>query len=114
MARIRNATDLGVNMDRFEAPRSDDSWIWLGGLRPWEMHEHAAAYLGLEPCPVCEGGTLRRKSYCLGCDATGLDGVADFPGADIDAYPDPDWAAQREAEKEAKRLSHGIRRRKAG
>jgi hypothetical protein len=83
--------------NRIKIPRgvamsqADEGWIFLEGCNPWTMEEHGYARLGLAPCPVCEGKTLGRKVYCLGCDRTGLDGKVTFPGLGVDEASDPDW-----------------------
>lgn len=60
-------------------------WIYLSGINPWSMEEHARAMLPGGVCPVCEGGELRMSAYCLGCDRTGADGViaGRFPGLPV-------------------------------
>jgi len=89
--RFINATDLGIDLDTVESPPVDTPWIYLEGCVAWSMDRHAAAYLGISPCPVCGGQPPRRKCYCLGCDRTGLDDKATFPGLKVDERPDPEW-----------------------
>lgn len=86
-------TDLKIDPGRIIDTRPGPDWIFLEGCEAWIMSAHAAAFLGLGPCPVCHGGELRRKHYCSGCDRTGLDGLATFPGLDVDECPNPDWHA---------------------
>lgn len=102
---IINATDLGVDMDDFEAPGDLTGWVFLYGLNPWSMFEHAEARLGLAPCPVCDGGSPRRRCYCLGCDRTGLDGKVAFPGLEVDEASDPDWSGADWTELERQRVA---------
>lgn len=90
--RTVNATDCGVNLDHFPAQvRRITDWVYLQGCEPWDMASHAAAFLGLGPCPICKGLPLKKSRYCLGCDRTGLDGKVEFAGLDIDSCPDPDY-----------------------
>lgn len=64
---------------------ADHDWVYLHGINPWSMAEHARAMMGVAPCPVCGGGELRLSAYCLGCDSTGADGViaGRFPGLPV-------------------------------
>lgn len=111
MPREITLTDLGATYEEIEAARGGQrrrmkdrrgrhayrrigptmlkpegqDWVYLQGINPWSMVEHARAMMGEAPCPVCEGGELRLTAYCTGCDATGADGViaGRFPGLPV-------------------------------
>jgi hypothetical protein len=107
---IVNATDCGVDMDDFEAPApspGDLGWVFLAGCLPWSMIDHARAFLGEAPCPVCRGGDLARSRYCLACDRTGRDGRINFGGLPVGSCPDPDWKAEATAYQPAPGLAGG-------
>jgi hypothetical protein len=76
--------------DQSESP-SVGNWLFLVGCTAWVMADHAAAFLGLAPCPICQGRPLAPKVYCTGCDRTGLDGKYHFPGLNVDECPNEDW-----------------------
>lgn len=87
-------TDVGIEANYIEdRTGGEPGFIFIAGCTSWEMAPHAAAFLGIGLCPICEGGDLRRKHYCLGCDRTGLDGRITFPGLEVDEAPDPEWHA---------------------
>jgi hypothetical protein len=93
MSRLLNFSDLRINPELWESPPEPDQVGWQIdlGCGPWSMADHFLAHVGKQPCPVCGGRTHRRKGYCGGCDATGLDGKVTFPGLDVDECPDRDW-----------------------
>jgi hypothetical protein len=90
--RIRNATELGLDLAQVVDPRSDGFRL-LAGCRPWEAYDHHLAYLDLGACPICGGVPTRGVEYCLGCDQSGIDGLVELPGYAIDEAPNEDYPA---------------------
>jgi CTP:molybdopterin cytidylyltransferase MocA len=108
--RLRNATDLRINLDHIAAPTASRQWIFLDGCEPWVAQEHVDAMVAeaehlapseaaLEeqtPCPVCGGKDLPPSRYCSACDRAGLDRLVDrgklaYPGLRPNTAPNPDW-----------------------
>jgi hypothetical protein len=146
LGRGRGGDFRPLNLDRFPAPvHHAPDFIFLEGLQPWDMVAHAMHWIGQSPCPVCDderfggsrdqaerdpldGGPSRtrrrsRKTYCLGCDRTGLDGKVEFAGLDVDSCPNPDWSATPTCtpddgmlggvEAKPTKVTSGIRRRRS-
>jgi hypothetical protein len=92
---IQTFTDASIDTARLISPPGySDGMVFLGGLRAWTMVEHAATFLHMQTCSVCEGLPLIRRSYCLGCDRCTLDGRVAYPGLGVDEAPDPTWTAE--------------------
>lgn len=104
-------TDAGIVAETIEDRRCGPSFIFLEGREAWEMAAHAAAFLGIGDCPICQGKPLRGKRYCLGCDRTGLDRRATFPGLGVDQCPDPEWHASASVYDPGEDLAGGVGRR---
>lgn len=92
--RTFTASELRIDLDKLPAaPRSTPSFVYLDGVKPWSMIDHARAFLGETACPVCHNRKLRRNLYCSACDAAGLDGRITYPGLPIGSCCDPNWSA---------------------
>lgn len=92
--RIRNATDLGLDLDAIACRRAPREWVYEEGGEAWQWSAFAHVAAGLEsvphltwphppiPCPVCAGAALKTPArYCLACDRAGLDRKFGPPGA---------------------------------
>lgn len=94
--RIRNATDLHLDLDRFPSRVVPDlGWIFVDGPpgcysmeNQWEVMKAGGICFG------CENKPLRQPGYCGRCDHCWLDGRMEFPGLPVDYAPDPDYAAE--------------------
>jgi hypothetical protein len=95
--RMICASDLRIDFDRIEDNRAPSQWIYLEGVTLLERIKEDRHRAGVAPCQVC-GRTRKtkrplspRSRYCLGCDSAGLDGIARYPGLDVDSAPNVDW-----------------------
>jgi hypothetical protein len=104
-------TDARIDPNGITDRSYDTGWSFLDGCEAWDMASHAAAFLGMAPCPICHNGRLRRKHYCSGCDRTGLDRRATFPGLGVDQCPDPEWHASASVYDPGEDLAGGVGRR---
>jgi hypothetical protein len=94
--RTFNATDLGINLDRIADNRAPSQWIYLEGIETWQRLKADRYRAGVDRCQVCgrykTSKPVRPASrYCLACDSAGLDGVARYPGLDVDSAPNVDY-----------------------
>lgn len=89
--REQPASALRVDLGMVPDYRGGDGWVYMEGREPWSMVDHARAFQGLAPCPVCNDAPLKRTRYCAGCDRTGLDGRVAFPGEPVNSRPNPDY-----------------------
>lgn len=114
MARIRNATDLDLDLDRIAVvpatPRGPRFSVVLEGSGPWcwEQWDHAGTRRKEWPCAVCGGGALPRTWYCAACDRAGTDGRMTYPGLPVGRYLDPDWEAEATIYVSDERLKGGL------
>lgn len=87
MGRVRNATDLGIDLDAVPAtPRGPGFDVLLEGTGPWDWSARVEG-----PCPVCGRRRLPRSHYCLRCDRAGADGKVAYPGLPVGRYPNREW-----------------------
>lgn len=111
MARIRNATDLGVDLDRVaDRPRAPSFGLFLEGSGPWdwEAWDHEGTRARRWPCAVCGGGPLRRTWYCPACDRAGTDGRVLYPGLPVGSHLNEDWEAEPTVYVRHPRLKGGL------
>lgn len=96
MPRTYCASDLGIDLDSFEARRSPREWVYITGVGPWDASDDAEYRDGEHECPAC--GRMRGdppvspvSRYCLRCDSAGLDGRIGYPGEPVGSRIDPDY-----------------------
>lgn len=120
-ARIRNATDAGIDLDRVAVvpatPRGPAFLVVMEGSGPWDWEawqDEVRAKVGPEGCPVCWGRRLPRSWMCLRCNRMGTDGKVSYPGLPVGKYPDPDWEAGPTAYVSHVKLKGGLGERVKG
>lgn len=97
--KIRNATDLGLDLDRIAARRVPRDWMYIDGVEPWSMADEALYRAGLARCKGCgrhrdDGPVSPASRYCGRCDSAGLDGRVNYPGEEVGSRIDPDYPAE--------------------
>ena len=115
--RMRVRERDNIDLHGVPAPRRRGALILIVGLEPWTRAAQDAYRDGAAACRGC--GRMRgdppprgRRSYCLQCDAMGVDGLVaegevELPGEPVGARPAINYPVDRPVYRPNDRLKGG-------